>query len=197
MPSTTTISDGLDFLTKNEVCGMFACAIYDQRTDSFVVARDHIGMIPLYYGRGKPYIYAPKTNLKQFNHRISTLESIAICIIFFRQRRQLLGSFRNEGFSGRLRDIRCIPTRPYLRQQASNDLKTRQVNDFLLNVVKNPFWISGQVHPLHGRTQVDQAEDRYWHFLARKDSCHKGKRFGTRPVVKLLGHQWHGLSVVP
>jgi len=45
--------DGLDFLTKNEVCGMFACAIYDQRTDSFVVARDHIGMIPLYYGRGK------------------------------------------------------------------------------------------------------------------------------------------------
>ena len=77
MPSTTTISDGLDFLTKNEVCGMFACAIYDQRTDSFVVARDHIGMIPLYYGRGKPYIYAPKTNLKQFKHRCS-LESTAI-----------------------------------------------------------------------------------------------------------------------
>ena len=44
--------DGLDFLSKNEVCGMYACCIYDKRTDSFVLARDHVGMIPLYYGRG-------------------------------------------------------------------------------------------------------------------------------------------------
>lgn len=45
--------DGKAFLDKNEVCGMFACVLLDERTGHFVVARDAVGIIPLYYGRGK------------------------------------------------------------------------------------------------------------------------------------------------
>ena len=32
---------------------MFAFAVYDEREDVFVVARDHVGIIPLYMGWGK------------------------------------------------------------------------------------------------------------------------------------------------
>ncbi|CAD7971881.1 unnamed protein product [Amoebophrya sp. A120] len=45
--------DGAEFLKKNQVCGMFGCVILDERTGAFVVARDAIGIIPLYYGQGK------------------------------------------------------------------------------------------------------------------------------------------------
>eukprot|EP00747_Dinoflagellata_sp_TGD_P195662 gnl/TRDRNA2_/TRDRNA2_64678_c0_seq1.p1 gnl/TRDRNA2_/TRDRNA2_64678_c0~~gnl/TRDRNA2_/TRDRNA2_64678_c0_seq1.p1 ORF type:complete len:631 (-),score=132.95 gnl/TRDRNA2_/TRDRNA2_64678_c0_seq1:226-2031(-) len=45
--------DGLEFLSKNEVCGMFALVLLDEKTQDFVVARDHCGIIPLYYGNGK------------------------------------------------------------------------------------------------------------------------------------------------
>ena len=36
----------------NELRGMFAFFIYDKRDDSFFVARDHVGIIPLYIGWG-------------------------------------------------------------------------------------------------------------------------------------------------
>lgn len=35
-----------------ELRGMFAFFIYDRRDDSFFVARDHVGIIPLYIGWG-------------------------------------------------------------------------------------------------------------------------------------------------
>ncbi|CAM9893686.1 unnamed protein product, partial [Ectocarpus sp. 12 AP-2014] len=41
---------GADFL--NDLRGMFAFFIYDKRDDSFFVARDHVGIIPLYIGWG-------------------------------------------------------------------------------------------------------------------------------------------------
>ena len=31
---------------------MFATLIYDQRNDSFIAGRDHVGIIPLYLGVG-------------------------------------------------------------------------------------------------------------------------------------------------
>ncbi|HNX95248.1 MAG TPA: asparagine synthase B [Holophaga sp.] len=40
---------GVDFL--NKLSGIFAFVLYDKRTDNFVVGRDPIGVIPLYYGR--------------------------------------------------------------------------------------------------------------------------------------------------
>ena len=45
---------GPDFLTKVFVNGMYAFVLYDECEDVFVVARDPVGIIPLYIG----YIYA-------------------------------------------------------------------------------------------------------------------------------------------
>jgi len=43
---------GRHFLERNEVNGMFAFAIYDEDEDYFIVARDPVGIIPLYMGWG-------------------------------------------------------------------------------------------------------------------------------------------------
>ena len=48
---------GIDFL--EDISGIFAFALYDERDGSFLIARDHIGIIPLYIGYdddGKVYI---------------------------------------------------------------------------------------------------------------------------------------------
>ncbi len=42
---------GVDFL--EELSGIFAFALYDQKTNTYMVARDHIGIIPLYTGWDK------------------------------------------------------------------------------------------------------------------------------------------------
>eukprot|EP00928_Gymnodinium_smaydae_P022483 TRINITY_DN1886_c0_g1_i2.p1 TRINITY_DN1886_c0_g1~~TRINITY_DN1886_c0_g1_i2.p1 ORF type:complete len:597 (-),score=184.48 TRINITY_DN1886_c0_g1_i2:304-2094(-) len=44
------IEDGPDFLTKNEVCGMYAFVILDTEKDLYLAARDPVGIIPLYQG---------------------------------------------------------------------------------------------------------------------------------------------------
>jgi len=43
---------GENFLEKVKVSAMFAMALYDARNDIFVVARDHIGIIPVHWGKG-------------------------------------------------------------------------------------------------------------------------------------------------
>mmetsp|Transcript_75346 Transcript_75346/g.147876 ORF Transcript_75346/g.147876 Transcript_75346/m.147876 type:complete len:598 (-) Transcript_75346:362-2155(-) len=47
------MEDGVDFLSKNEVCGMFAFVLWDKNKNLFMAARDTIGIIPLYKGWGK------------------------------------------------------------------------------------------------------------------------------------------------
>jgi len=42
--------DGPDFLTKNEVCGMFAFVIWDVKKGTYLMGRDTVGIIPLYVG---------------------------------------------------------------------------------------------------------------------------------------------------
>ncbi len=44
---------GPSFLETTRVCGMFSFACYDSRSDALVVARDPVGIIPLYVGWGK------------------------------------------------------------------------------------------------------------------------------------------------
>ncbi len=40
---------GIDFL--DELNGIFAFALYDKEKDAYLIARDHLGIIPLYWGR--------------------------------------------------------------------------------------------------------------------------------------------------
>ena len=44
---------GPDFMDKCEINGMYAFVLYDNVSDTYVVARDPIGIIPLYMGYGK------------------------------------------------------------------------------------------------------------------------------------------------
>merc|ERR1712098_203976 len=44
---------GPEFLSKWQVRGMFAFVLYDEERDSYIVARDAIGIIPLYMGHGR------------------------------------------------------------------------------------------------------------------------------------------------
>jgi len=44
---------GVDFLNHVELLGMYAFVLYDEKTGTWLAARDHIGIIPLYQGYGK------------------------------------------------------------------------------------------------------------------------------------------------
>jgi len=66
--------DGLDFLSKNEVCGMFAFVIWDVRHNMFVVARDTIGIIPLYIGWGNDGSVQVASELKALHASCSRYE---------------------------------------------------------------------------------------------------------------------------
>lgn len=59
--------DGIDFLSKNEVCGMYAFAIWDKKNNTYVVARDPVGIIPLYIGWGSDGSVQVASELKALN----------------------------------------------------------------------------------------------------------------------------------
>lgn len=44
---------GEDFLCQARVLGMFAFVLYDKKTDTFLAARDYLGIMPLYIGWGR------------------------------------------------------------------------------------------------------------------------------------------------
>ncbi|QEN03709.1 asparagine synthase B [Thiospirochaeta perfilievii] len=53
---------GVNFL--NDLNGIFAFALYDQTDDSYLIARDPIGVIPLYYGRDEDGILFVASEMK-------------------------------------------------------------------------------------------------------------------------------------
>ena len=55
-------SKGVDFL--NDLNGIFAFALYDSFKDTYLIARDHIGIIPLYMGWDKKNIFYVSSELK-------------------------------------------------------------------------------------------------------------------------------------
>lgn len=56
------LEKGKDFI--EDLNGIFGFALYDARHDSFFVARDHIGIIPLYYGTDKEGQFFVASELK-------------------------------------------------------------------------------------------------------------------------------------
>ncbi len=67
-------SKGLDFL--NDLNGIFAFALYDTTRNRFIVARDHMGIIPLYMGWDKNDTFYVSSELK-------SLEGVCVKIELF------------------------------------------------------------------------------------------------------------------
>jgi asparagine synthase (glutamine-hydrolysing) len=63
---------GVDFL--EDLNGIFAFALYDQEKDVYMVARDHIGIIPLYQGWDKSGNYYVASELKALEGHCSIIE---------------------------------------------------------------------------------------------------------------------------
>lgn len=66
--------DGPDFLSKNEVCGMFAFAMWDMKNQTYIVARDTVGIIPLYMGWGSDGSVHVASELKALHAKCNRLE---------------------------------------------------------------------------------------------------------------------------
>ncbi|GHT46625.1 asparagine synthase B [Planctomycetales bacterium] len=63
---------GKDFL--EDLNGIFAFVLYDEEKDAFFIARDHIGIIPLYYGYGKDGAFYAASELKALEGHCETIE---------------------------------------------------------------------------------------------------------------------------
>jgi asparagine synthase (glutamine-hydrolysing) len=63
---------GIDFL--EDLNGIFAFALYDMEKDIYLVARDHIGIIPLYQGWDKSGNYYVASELKALEGQCNTIE---------------------------------------------------------------------------------------------------------------------------
>ena len=63
---------GIDFL--EDISGIFAFALYDSKNDTYLIARDEIGVIPLYQGWDKAGRYYVASELKALEGDCQTIE---------------------------------------------------------------------------------------------------------------------------
>lgn len=64
---------GVDFL--DELNGIFGFALYDEEKDAFLIARDHMGIIPLYYGTDNQGQFYVASELKALEGVCSTIKT--------------------------------------------------------------------------------------------------------------------------
>ncbi|HLV24390.1 MAG TPA: asparagine synthase B, partial [Moheibacter sp.] len=64
---------GKDFL--DELNGIFGFALYDEEKDAFLIARDHMGIIPLYYGTDNDGQFYVASELKALEGICSTIKT--------------------------------------------------------------------------------------------------------------------------
>jgi asparagine synthase (glutamine-hydrolysing) len=64
---------GVDFL--EDLNGIFAFALYDEENDAYLIARDHIGIIPLYMGWDKAGTFYVASELKSLEGYCDKIES--------------------------------------------------------------------------------------------------------------------------
>lgn len=63
---------GIEFL--DELNGIFAFALYDKKNDSYLIARDHIGIIPLYMGWDKSGNFYVASELKALEGKCNKIQ---------------------------------------------------------------------------------------------------------------------------
>lgn len=64
---------GVDFL--DDLNGIFGFALYNEESDSFLIARDHMGIIPLYYGTDNEGQFYVASELKALEGICSTIKT--------------------------------------------------------------------------------------------------------------------------
>jgi len=97
--------DGPDFLSKNEVVGMYAFVIWDKKRDAFIVARDPIGIIPLYIGWAADGSTRVASELKCLSKDCSRLEEFPPRHVFDSKTNK-----RTEFYTPRWNDPDYFPT---------------------------------------------------------------------------------------
>lgn len=71
---------GVNFL--NDLSGIFAFALYDKADDTYLIARDHIGIVPLYKGwdkHGNFYVASELKSLESTCPRIELFPPVITC----------------------------------------------------------------------------------------------------------------------
>ena len=122
---------GIDFL--EDLSGIFAFALYDQETDEFLIARDPIGVIPLYIGcdaDGKVYV---ASELKALEGQCEHYEPFLPGHYYWSAERQRVGE-RSSGMPGQKRYYK----RDWMEYDAvkDNPASVEAIHDALEGAVK-------------------------------------------------------------
>jgi len=67
------LEKGNDFL--NELNGIFAFVLYDNKDHSYLIGRDHIGIVPLYYGYDEMGVLFVASEMKALIHHCTKIET--------------------------------------------------------------------------------------------------------------------------
>ena len=115
---------GVDFLKKVQVNGMYAFSIYDSVKDIYIVARDPIGIIPLYMGWGKDGSIWFSSEMKAIQESCDNYE-------LFTPGHYYVGNSLNESHNGKMEqfyterwftDIDYIPRGVYNPEEFRNNM---------------------------------------------------------------------------
>jgi asparagine synthase (glutamine-hydrolysing) len=82
---------GVNFL--EDLNGIFAFALYDEENDAYLIARDHIGIIPLYMGWDKSGVFYVASELKSLEGYCSKIESFPPGHYLYSKNRESSSSF--------------------------------------------------------------------------------------------------------
>ena len=126
---------GPDFLTKCNINGMYAFALYDNVNDIYVIARDPIGIIPLYMGWGKDGSIWFSSEMKAIQENCDNYEIFPPGFYYVGKSVNIsndgvMKQFYNERW---FNDIEYIPNNKYdvaeFREQFTNSVKRHLMSE--------------------------------------------------------------------
>jgi len=127
---------GPDFMSKCKINGMYAFVLYDNVTDTFVIARDPIGIIPLYIGYGKDGSIWFASEMKALQEHCDHFE-------LFPTGHYMVGKSLDTTFKAEAKsfykadwftDMSLIPSRPYCPVEFRHQMTSSVVRHLMAEV---------------------------------------------------------------